>query len=480
MTVETPLQHEEALPQLMGDFHPVDVWQGRMNRIFYGLRGHVVRDYYQTFAAADFRLAYATAEDYVAQVKTRQKITDQRPHSSSSPLCIMEWGCGNGNFAACFLDRLKELDENQTMYPRVHYMLIDSEDVILESAKRNADLEKHQGRYVLQKADVMNLGDFVDGSVDFIVCNELWNELPTKLVLRKGHELQEEHIRPNLKESRLNDISDWSTFVNAFDQIDCQALKIHPSFLEDIVWEREYQKVEGKDLPFRRVVTDFLKRIEEEVLVPVNIGAAMTLKEAKRLLAHDAIGFRSFDAGTIDAQVLNDPEKPCYGLHGGQFSFMVNFSLLEEVAGHLGGKPFVEPQKEFVGRSLGTNVMTVMDLLASHASLPKGNQWELDRLIVKTLETLNRQYQSPYNRRIEFPVSPDTPKEERENIERILQSLSPKGVPDTIAYLTEEEIFAAMGELEDLGYDREGIKMMLMAPPPSVDYYLFSFNPARG
>ena len=56
------------------------------------------------------------------------------------------------------------------------------------------------------------------------------------------------------------------------------------------------------------------------------------IKEAKRLLAPHAIGFSSFDAGTADMNVLNDPEKPCYGQFGGQQSFMVNFALAEAVA----------------------------------------------------------------------------------------------------------------------------------------------------
>ena len=34
--------------------------------------------------------------------------------------------------------------------------------------------------------------------------------------------------------------------------------------------------------------------------------------------------------------VLNDPEKPCYGQFGGQYSFMINFALVEAVAKQLG------------------------------------------------------------------------------------------------------------------------------------------------
>ena len=121
--------------------------------------------------------------------------------------------------------------------------------------------------------NVEDLSSLADGSVDRIICNELWSELPTKLILRKAGDLSEEHLRPNVSESKLAEIQDWSGFVQAFDQRNTESLKTFPSFLEDLVWEREYHEVEAKTLSFRRrTITDFLKGVDEEVLVPVNVG----------------------------------------------------------------------------------------------------------------------------------------------------------------------------------------------------------------
>ncbi|MCA9465250.1 MAG: hypothetical protein KC643_07375, partial [Nitrospira sp.] len=106
---------------------------------------------------------------------------------------------------------------------------------------------------------------YADGSVDRIICNELWSELPTKLILRKEGEIQEEQLRPNLSEHRLVDFPDWPQFVEAFDQKDIETLKTLPNFLEDLVWEREYHPVDAKAFPFRRTVSEFLKTIDEEV-----------------------------------------------------------------------------------------------------------------------------------------------------------------------------------------------------------------------
>jgi len=459
----------DALPQLVGDFQPVDIWQAHINRLFYGLRGSRVREYYQTFAVADYRLGFALAEDYWRRCVKRAK--GQAGNLPSGTLTVMEWGAGNGNLAACFLDRLQELDQEHLIIPRVKYLCIEQEPILLEQAKANPDLAKHRDRVVFESASVEDLSAFPDGSVDRIICNELWSELPTKLILRKEGEIQEEHLRPNLNEKRLEDFPDWPKFVEAFDGMDIDTLKTLPPFLEDLVWEREYRLIDTKTFPFRRTVAEFLKSIDQEVLVPYNVGACQSMKEAKRLLAPDAIGFSGFDAGTVDHRVLNDPEKPCYTVQGGQFSFMVNFQLVEEVAKHLGiDSGVIESQREFMGRSLGTNVLSVMDLLASHPSPPEGQAWQLDALILRTLQALNCTYRSPYQRHIEFPLSEDTPAHDRVELEALVQSFPPNGVPDTIAYLTEGEIWKAMPELQKLGYDSEGIKEMLQLPPQPVDY----------
>jgi len=460
MSVSTS-NHPDALPQLVGDFQPVDAWQAHINTVFYGLRGH---------------RAFALAEDYLRQCRKRDQAVEGR--KSTGSLVVMEWGAGNGNLAACFLDRLQELDREGTVFPSVRYVCVEREPVLMQQAQANPDLAKHAERVRFETTGVEALTGYADGSVDRIICNELWSELPTKLVFRKEGEIQEEHLRPNLSEQRLGDFPDWTQFVEAFDQKSIETLKTLPNFLEDLVWEREYHLVDAKTFPFRRTVFDFLKTIDEEVLVPFNVGACQSLKEAKRLLAPDAIGFSSFDAGTTDHRVLNDPEKPCYTVQGGQFSFLVNFQLIQDVAGHLGIRDMVvEPQREFVGRNLGSNVMNVMDLLASHPYPPKGPLWEMDALILKTLQVLNKTYQSPYARTIEFPINPQAPDKERGELEALVGSLSKDGVPDTIAYLTESEIGKALPDLEALGFDAEGIKSMLQLPPQPVDYLHGFFKP---
>ncbi|MFM8551874.1 MAG: hypothetical protein ACKOCD_06110, partial [Nitrospiraceae bacterium] len=339
------------------------------------------------------------------------------------------------------------------------------------------DLASHQERVEVLCADAEDLSSVKDRTVDRIICNELWSELPTKLMLRHAGEVEEEYLRPNLSEAKHDQIQDWPGFVRAFEAGDSQALGQFPPFLEDIVWEKEYRKTEWQAVPYRKTITEFLKRIDEQVLVPVNLGAFATVKEAKRVLAEGAMGFSSFDAGTADLAVLNDPDKPCYGQFGGQYSFMVNFALVEAVAKHLGmATATLEPQREFVGRSLGANVVSLMDLLAAFPRADRLSPWEQDRLIIKTIQVLNQRYLSPYERSVEFVLQADMPAAEREELERILRSMKRDGIPDTVAYVSEEEVTGLLGELENLGYDPDRIQAAIRIHPQSVDYIHLYLN----
>lgn len=484
----TQVDDLDALPQPLGDYKPVDQWQAHINDLFYQLRGEQQRNFYQTFTSADYRLAHALAADYYEQVTKRDKKAalkraasggqTETPSKGSDPLTVMEWGPGNGNLAACFLSHVQHLDKAGLVYPRMRYVLVDSQAHALERARAHPDLAPHLGKIESLCADVENLATVADGSVDRIFCNELWNELATKLLAKKGAEHEEEYLRPNLNERQAAAIADWSGFVRAFEAKNIERLKQFPNFLDDLIWEREYHKVEWKDIPYRKTILEFLKGIDDEVLVPVNLGACASIKEAKRVLAPDAVGFSSFDAGTADLKVLNDPDKPCYGQFGGQYSFMVNLALIHAAAKHLGiGATTIETQREFVGSRLGTNVMTLMDLLACHPTVSsKVQPWELDRLTVQTIRTLNDSYESPYQRKIEFPLRSEMPAAEREAAQDTLLSLKPNGIPDTIAYVTEEELNQAQAGLEELGYEREAWLMALGAPPSPIEYYHFSFR----
>jgi hypothetical protein len=62
------------------------------------------------------------------------------------------------------------------------------------------------------------------------------------------------------------------------------------------------------------------------------------------------------------------------------------------------------------------------------------------------------------------------PSEERAALQVLAESLKPNGVPDTVAYITEEELMCASTDLEEIGYDPQTFHVALTAPPSPVDY----------
>lgn len=463
--------NEDTPPQLIGEFKPMDDWQVHLNALFYGLRGGRARDCYPTMASADYRLAHALAVDFHDHWAKQKNLPPT--------LMVHEWGCGNGNLAACFLSHLKTLDAAGDLYRKTRYVLADEQRETLQAALAYPDLQPHRERVSTLQADVQELSGVKDGSVHWIFCNELWSELRTKILLRKEGEIIEERLQPNLSHAKYREFDDWSAFVRAFAARDVAALRNGPAFLDEIIWEKDYQAVDWKRVPYRKTISDFMKPIDDLVIVPANFGAFATIKEARRLLACTG-GFTSLDAGTPDMNVLTDPDKPCYGLHGGQYTFIVNFALCEVVAKQLGVKDVtVEQQREFVSRMLGVNLVTVVDLLETYPSPRQLKPWEQDRLTLKTLKALDGRYRSPYSRTIDYPIRPDTPEPERAGMETLLKGLPMTGVPDTIAYLSEEEVLGAITDLEALGFERARVQDLLAAGARrEIEYHRFSFvNP---
>ena len=250
------LQDAEALPQLIGEYRPVDQWQVHINKLFYRFRGDQVRRFYQTFASADYRLAHALAADYFEKVVRRDNTSGVRRQASGEnaadsrltphalPLTILELGPGNGNLAACFLSHLQVLDKDQAVYPRVRYVLVDWEQEVLDTALTHPGLASHRDRVELQRGTVDRLDAVADGTVDRIICNELWNDLPTKLMSRQGSDLEEEFMRPNVSEALHAKISDWTAFVRAFEAMDGHSMLIGKFF--DISGKIDQQDVLSK------------------------------------------------------------------------------------------------------------------------------------------------------------------------------------------------------------------------------------------
>ena len=323
----------------LGDFKPANEWQTHVNAIFYGTLGPAIHHHFQTYVSRDYRLAHALADQFVQNV---------RQHGpADGPIHVQEWGVGSGNLAARFLSHLKSADES--VYSRLRYTLCDYSEEILNGVRANENLKEHEGVTTLQKVNAEGEDDFEPQSVHKIISNEIWDDLATSVLLKNDGMLYEEYLQPTLSPN-ATDIP-LETLVEQFNARDLDALKSGSPFLEQIVWERSFQRTDISDWPQGDVIQKHLDRLADEIPFPINTGAFKTLERAQRLLAENNLGYSSFDYGMLSDHELNLPGRPYFKLYGGQYTSMVNFPLIAEVAQAMGfGEVTLEPQHDFVGR----------------------------------------------------------------------------------------------------------------------------------
>ncbi len=450
----------------LGDFLPSDKWQTHVNAIFYGTLGSGIHDHFQTYVSRDYRLAYSLAEEFY-----REAIAQE---GKDKNLFVLEWGVGNGNLASSFLDRLKEIDEEKLIYPRIKYVLCDFSPEILKAVTNNPRLQKHQGRFAPIRVDAEAMRCFKANSIFKIISNEIWDDLACKALLLDEGLIYEEYLQPYLDPNHIP--IDWEEFLNLFKQKNLDQLRELPLFLGAIQWERTYQRVDISDWPYAKEIQAHLDQLTDENPVPINLGAFETLQTAFNLLAEDNLGYTSMDYGMLSVEDVREMGRPYFNLYGGQYTFMVNFPLMESVGKTIGfSETFKQYQHHFVEVQLKNPVISVLELLQSHPKVAMMEPWERDVLMLQTLNAFNGIYKSPYKNQMNYPPMPGSPKKFVKKMEMLSKKLDPYGIPDTVAYLTQVEIFAAGRKLRKLGYkeNRMNSAFVNFAQPVSFVYSRF-------
>jgi hypothetical protein len=451
----------------LGEFKPSDQWQTHVNSIFYGIKGPAIHNHFQTYVSLDHRLAHALAEDFFKHT------VGKKP--ADRIWTIQEWGVGNGNLAACFLSRLQEIDLNNLVYPFTHYILCDESEEILKGTRANPRLQQHEGRFSTVRVDAEHLNCFRSKSVTKIISNEIWDDLATKVLIKNENQFYEEYLCPYLPEGFPG--ANEEIFIEQFQKKDLHELVQRPSFLEAIYWERDFQRVDLSDWPFAETLKKHCQSLADEIPMPVNTGAFAALKNAKELLAPDSLGYTGFDYGMLEFKDLNLEGRPYFNLYGGQYTFMVNFPLLEEVGREIGFSEITrEYQNEFVKRSLDADVSGVVELVQNHPQVANMPGWDRDILMLRTLQALNSVYHSPYPGKLEYPPMQGTPKKQRKQILQLAKNLSGRGVPDTVAYVSKEEVLAALKPLRKLGYREKDIEAAFHSPPAPISFIHIQFK----
>ncbi|KMP10456.1 hypothetical protein UR09_00545 [Candidatus Nitromaritima sp. SCGC AAA799-A02] len=451
----------------LGDFKPADHWQTHVNEIFYGIQGPGIHNHFQTYVSLDHRLAHALAEDYYEQVR-------RRPQEDPSRF-VMEWGVGNGNLAGCFLTHLQSIDTEGRVYPRTRYILCDFSMEILKGARDNPRLKNHAGKFFTVRVDANHMECFREGSADKIISNEIWDDLATKVLLKQSASLYEEYLQPLIDPEAVG--MDFDRFLKLFNGKDLDSLKTCPHVLSLIQWERSYQRVDIEDWPHAEILEAHVEQLEDEVPVPVNLGALATLERARRLLGDDAPGYTGMDYGMHSLRDLNFSGRPYFNLYGGQYTFMVNFELLGDWAKAAGFSSIEkEYQHHFVGKHLNDRVISVVELVQTHARAADMQPWDRDILLLKTLHVLNEVYKNPYRHKMEYPAMEGTPEEPCRQIAELADSLSEYGVPDTVAYVSESEVRQVADRLAGLGYDERDYAPLFQGPAEPISFVIMNFR----
>ena len=96
--------------------------------------------------------------------------------------------------------------------------------------------------------------------------------------------------------------------------------------------------------------------------------------------------------------------------------------------------------------------------------------------MLSTLYALNTVYRSPYSGKLDYPALEGTPKKQRKQIALLTKNLSSRGVPDTVAYVTHDEVLAAFKPLRKLGYREKDIQSSFQSPPSAVSFVHTQFS----
>jgi SAM-dependent MidA family methyltransferase len=449
----------------LGEFKPSDYWGTHANAIFYGIKGPEIHNHFQTYVSRDHRLAHALANDFYAKARER------RPENDT--WIVHEWGVGNGNLAACFLSHLREIDSENEVYPFVYYILCDESEEILKGVRTNPRLLEHTGKFSTVRVHAGQLDCFRPHSVAKIISNEIWDDLATKVLLKHQGLFYEEYLCPFIDQQALPQ----EAFIEQFKKRDLQSLCQYPDFLNTIHWERDFQRVDLDAWPFAEILKAHAEELKDEIPMPINIGAFSAIEKARELLKPGNFGYTSFDYGMKEIRDLNQEGRPYFNLYGGQYTFMVNFPLLEKIGRSLGFAEISrEYQNKFVGKDLGSEVVSLVDLMQNHPQVVSMAAWDRDILMLNTLHALNTVYRSPYPGKLDYPALEGTPKKQRKQIAQLAKNLSSRGVPDTVAYVTREEVLAALKPLRKLGYREKDIQAVFQSPPPPVSFVHIQFS----
>ncbi|MDO8339133.1 MAG: SAM-dependent methyltransferase [Candidatus Burarchaeum sp.] len=298
------------------EFLPSDEALRLANSSYYRQKGRRIYKDFSTVVKCCPLVAQADALDFVQR---RQGRGGER-----QKLEIYEFGTGDGTFAFDFLDDVKK--QNKGIYSRMDYTLCDISAKLLRETMESERARRHLGR--LHKLETDAAGEF-SFSADYVRSNELYDDLPAKLLV--------------LKKGRVYEV--FLAAAEAGEEVRKKMCETGGEFPQAFI--KMLLRCEGRELVY-------------------NFGALAHLRNAMRALKKGGwvdiydYGYADvseaeetppeiWNAGTVreygahSAQGGMAPLSQRSGKEGGQLTVDVNFALLREEAEKCGCKVTVEP-----------------------------------------------------------------------------------------------------------------------------------------
>ena len=118
----------------------------------------------------------------------------------------------------------------------------------------------------------------------------------------------------------------------------------------------------------------------------------------------------------------------------------------------------------------------MVEILQNHPQVAQMAPWDRDLLMLQTLHAVNSAYRSPYNNKMKYLPVEGTPKKQRKLMAKLVDNLSSRGVPDTVAYVSQSEVVSALKPLRKLGYREKDLLRVFQSRPPAIAFTALHFR----
>ncbi|MBI5159765.1 SAM-dependent methyltransferase [Candidatus Micrarchaeota archaeon] len=280
--------------------------QKQANEEYYSRKGINLYEDFGTTVSKSSKVSVAQALEFYARLAKLE-----REGRLPSEINVHEYGIGNGAFAAFFLETMKKLDEKNSTryYEKIMYVLGDISKKLLEDVRKRKEVNAHAKVIEFIELDATN-PPFNKKNVLYMRSSEVWDDLPTILLVKKKNEVLE-------------------------------ALTLMKNE-QEVEMKIQMQKTDAwKQHGFEKEITEMMKAMPEEYAIPVSVGAAQSLEKCSQIMDFERGAVLDvIDYGFTNAEeITGEPEEMwnefVVRVYGTQLTVDVNFLFLEKVAENL-------------------------------------------------------------------------------------------------------------------------------------------------